>query len=144
MPPEQSQFLGEIATLKSIYARHTALCQSRGGTGRVGERADILRALLHDVLRWPDEAAILDPLTAPDFVSYELRVALPCLVVQAKADQAAFVIPFAQGNGARRLRLSTSQRKNRDLWQAILSAQRKAVDIGARYAVATNGYSFVV
>src|ERR1051325_10916461 len=54
-------------------------------------------------------------------------------------------LPFRQKHGGgRRLRLSGSLRTNKELQAAVTQVQRYSVDQGARYAVATNGYAFLI
>lgn len=130
--------------LQTLYQEFGKFCSGRGRVSEADTRANVLDRILHDILLWPREAVHRETFVNPGFLDYELRLGRPVVVLEAKASDATFVIPFQKQKGSRRLRLSGSLRGNSQLQDAVTQVQRYCVDQGARYAVATNGYSFVI
>lgn len=130
--------------IRELYRDFGTFCQHRGRVSESDTRANIIDRVLHDILLWPREAVHRETHVHPGFLDYELRLGRPVLIVEAKATDIAFTVPYQKQGGGRRLRLSGSLRTNKELQAAVTQVQRYAVDQGARYAVATNGYAYVL
>jgi hypothetical protein len=130
--------------VRALYKEFGTFCSGRGRVSEADTRANVLDRLLHEILLWPRESVHRETHVQPGFLDYELRVGRPVIVVEAKAAGSAFTVPFTKASGSRRLRLSGSLTTNKELAAAVLQVQKYCVDQGSRYAVATNGYCFVL
>src|SRR5438552_1693833 len=119
--------------VNSIYRDFGTFCQHRGRVSEADTRANILDRLLHEILLWPRETVHRETFVHPGFLDYELRLGRPVIVVEAKATDVTFEMPFQKHKGHRRLRLSGTLRTNRALQDAVTQVQRYSVDQGARY-----------
>src|SRR4051812_3809800 len=123
--PTSSEILATgPARVREIYRDFGKFCQQRGRVSETDTRANILDRLLHEVLLWPREAIHRETYAHPGFVDYELRLGRPVVIVEAKATDVAFSIPYQKHPGARRLRLSGSLRTNKELLSAVTQVQR--------------------
>ena len=133
--------------LEAFKAIHSSLGEFARHRGRVSEadtRANVLDRVIHAVLGWPEDAVFREVHCASGWLDYELSKGIPTIVIEAKAEGETFEIAHRKINKAQRLKLSGALMTDPTTKAAVEQAQKYCVEKGIRYAVATNGYSFVV
>jgi hypothetical protein len=103
----------------------------------------VIDQVLAEVLGWPEASLSREDHVESGFIDYALTVQnRPFVAVEAKRQGVTFVIP---ADPARRsLKLSGALLTDRELRDAVAQVRRYCDDAGIRYAVATNGYAWVV
>ncbi|OQB83353.1 MAG: hypothetical protein BWX88_03369 [Planctomycetes bacterium ADurb.Bin126] len=132
-----------LERFQNIYTSYDSFCAVRGEVTESDTRANILDPLLHDVLLWPREAVFREVHGDNGYLDYRLTAGTPRLVWEAKRSGKTFVFPFSK-RPQRRLKISTRLAGSPVLKAAVEQVQGYCVEHGIRYAVATNGYSFVI
>lgn len=104
----------------------------------------ILDRILHEVLLWPRETVKCEERTDVGFMDYVLYGAhRPLVVVEAKKAGNSWHIPHPKLQ-KQTYQLSGVIQKEKDIDEAIIQVQSYCNAHGVRYAVASNGYSFII
>ena len=134
-----------VKVLKAAIAEFAAFCSNRGGASETDTRIKLIDRVLKDVLGWPEPSISREDHVDSGYIDYCLNVnMMPSLAVEAKRQDAAF----------------TLAKKHTDEWYNLdgVLVQVKSIkeaidqvrgycddhDPPIRYAVATNGYTWIV
>jgi len=133
-----------LKALEQIYSDFASFCKDRGKVSEADTRAKIIDRILADVLYWPEADLIREENVNEGFIDYLLKAKQKnFLVLEAKKVGSSFELPVSSEK-TKKLKISGIIRKNKPLYDAVLQAQSYAIKTGAKYAVVTNGYSWVV
>lgn len=136
-----------LATLHEIAKEFKTFCDGRGRVSEADTRAKVIDRILVDVLGWPEELIERESHTSGPkngFIDYLIGTPQkPILVVEAKREDVYFNLP--EEAGTRRLSLSGTLVTNKEVKETIEQVRQYCVDEALiRYAVATNGYAWIV
>lgn len=133
-----------IKNLEVIYSSFGEFCKRRGAASESDTRHKVIDRIIHDVLQWPHEFVKCEDRTDIGIIDYTLFSAVKnLLVIEAKRSGQSWSIPHSNLH-RRSYRLTGVINKNKDLNAAIDQVQAYCNAQGIRYAIASNGYSFVV
>jgi hypothetical protein len=120
------------------------LAMHRGRLSESDTRANILDRLIHEVLEWPrrPEVVAREPFANPGFIDYQFTHGRPLLLLEAKARGVTFSFPYRKKR-RRHVKIDTALLTDEELRAAIDQAQAYCNSTGCRFAVVTNGYSYV-
>jgi predicted type IV restriction endonuclease len=131
-----------IEELKKIREEFRSFCDFHGKVTEADTRANLIDRVLA-VFAWPPIAIKREPHTDAGRLDYSLLVRnRPYVVVEAKREGEAFVFPIDAKQRTFRLRgaILTSP----PIKDAIEQVHAYCVDQGIRYAIATNGYAWII
>ncbi len=132
-----------IEALRSIRDEFAAFCASRGRASEADTRAKVIDRVLREVLGWPDVDLSREDRVADGWLDYSLRVRTrPFVTVEAKREGITFELPGE--TKPKTLKLSGTLLTDLHVRDAVLQVHSYCVEIGSRYAIATNGYAWVV
>lgn len=132
-----------LARLNEITLQFADFCREHGRVSEADTRAKVIDTVLRDVCGWPEAAISREDRVGAGYLDYIL--ALPTrgavMVVEAKREGVTFTLP----TGANRtLKLSGSILTEPAVRDAIRQVRGYCDDSGIRYAIATNGYVWIV
>src|ERR1700733_637601 len=127
-----------------IYQDHAGININRGKETEADTRANILDRIIHEVLGWPREAVKREVFAKPGFLDYELSRGKPVIVVEAKASGVSFTIPHKKKDTPQKLKISGTLSTDKEIWDALEQANNYWAQRGILFAVATNGFSFII
>ncbi|MGE0454393.1 MAG: hypothetical protein AB7O37_16200 [Vicinamibacteria bacterium] len=131
-----------LDALRTIAEEFATFCAQRGAASEADTRAKVIDRVLTEVLGWPEEQLSREDRCAGGFSDYQLRLHnRPFVVVEAKKEGASFTLPI--GNDHRALKLNGVLSTDASIRAAIDQVWEYCVNVGSRYAVATNGYSWI-
>lgn len=136
--------LDPLDKFKAIYAEHAQQLKERGRDTESDTRANILDRVVHEVLGWPRAAVKRELYANPGFLDYELTSGRPLVVIEAKKSGGTFCLPHRGSKGVRTLKISGALSSEHGVDEALRQAQRYCSDRGIRYALVTNGYSYIL
>jgi hypothetical protein len=132
-----------ILALRQILQDFEDFCVSRGGASEADTRVKVIDRVLTDVLGWPESAIDREGHVESGFIDYTLTVQnRPFVAVEAKKEGVAFVLPVDPNRKS--LKLSGTLLTDGATRDAVHQVRRYCDDGGIRYAIATNGYAWVV
>jgi len=132
-----------IENLRKIKIDFKEFCRIHGKVTEADTRANIIDRILTQVCGWPSEAIKREPPTERGYMDYCLmnpnRI---FVVVEAKKEGLPFIFPHEENH--RSLSLSGSLLTNKNIKEAIMQVRTYCDDSGIRYAIATNGYAWII
>ena len=133
-----------IDALRNLSGEFAAFRAARGRVSEADTRAKIIDRVLKDVLQWPEDDLSREDHVHSGFIDYTLRIrARQYIAVEAKREDAAFTLPVKPRSN-RYLRLDGTLTKDPAIGDAVNQVRRYCDDQGIRYAIATNGYCWIV
>lgn len=129
---------------KAIYNNFSDIAVNRGRITEADTRANVLDRLIHEVLEWPREAVSRERYSKAGFLDYEFSRGVPILVLEAKAEGETFVVPHRKQSAPQKLKISGTLSSDKPTVAALEQVQSYCNERGVRYAVASNGYSFLL
>ena len=133
-----------LQVLKEVTAEFADFCKCAGDVSEADTRVKVIDRILTQVLGWP-EGQIRRETHVPEtgYMDYSMEVrGRRYVTVEAKREGKTFV--FAGQGKRRHLRISGSLLTQPDVKVAVEQVHGYCTEQGIRYAVATNGYSWVV
>ncbi|MEE9130525.1 MAG: hypothetical protein V3T84_10950 [Phycisphaerales bacterium] len=132
-----------IAALRIIQKEFADFCQERGKASEADTRVKVIDRILKEVCLWPESKITREERVDYGVVDYIVTVRGRRLIaVEAKREGVPFVIPAGQSR--RTLSLSGALLTDREIEKAVQQVRGYCSDEGIRYAIATNGYSWVI
>lgn len=130
--------------ISDISSSMGAFKSERGSVSEADTRAKIIDRVLKEVLQWPEECLSREDHVESGFTDYTLRVhGRPYVAVEAKREARAFALPI-ENDGHRNLRIDGALTTDHEVKAAVNQVRTYCDDGGIRYAIATNGYSWIV
>ncbi|HEY7312674.1 MAG TPA: hypothetical protein VH643_25135 [Gemmataceae bacterium] len=134
-----------LANLKQALKDFATFCGRRGGASEADTRVKLIDRVLVDVLGWPESNISREDHVNSGFIDYCLAAnSTPMLAVEAKREDAAFVL--AQKHTDEWYNLDGVLVTSKPIKDAIdqVRAYCDDHDPPIRYAIATNGYTWIV
>lgn len=133
-----------VVSLDRIISDFASFCKIFGEVSEADTRVKVIDAVLVDVLGWPEEKIAREKYVPErGYIDYTLFVRdRRYIAIEAKREGSAFKFP---GAGKHRfLKLSGPLLSEAAIKEAILQVRDYCSEQGIRFAVATNGYSWIV
>jgi hypothetical protein len=131
-----------LEALKSITKEFASFVAAKGSVSEADTRVKLIDRILVQVCGWPEDAITREEHVDSGFVDYVLTVQKRRYVsVEAKREGVAFTFPETS---SRTLKLSGSLLTDKAIREAITQVRGYCDDGGIRYAIATNGYAWIV
>src|SRR5207244_331698 len=106
-------------------------------------RVKLIDRLLKEVCAWPEPELSREDRADSGFTDYQLRVRRqPFVVVEAKREGVSFILPI--GVASRSPTLDGAIITDPQIKQAIHQVRQYCDDIGVKFAIATNGYTWII
>lgn len=132
-----------LERLKSIAAEFRTFTADRGRTSEADTRVKLIDRILKEVCHWPETALSREDRVQSGYTDYQLRVRdTPYVVVEAKREGIAFVLP--EKSSPHSPTLKGSLVTDPAVAEAVRQARQYCDDQGVKFAIATNGYSWIV
>jgi hypothetical protein len=132
-----------LVTLKAIALKFSDFCSQMGRASETDTRVKFIDRVLTEVLQWPEDKIVRELHVESGFMDYCLSVrGRPALVVEAKREGESFAFPIDPSR--RTLKLNGTLMTDGAVRKAIEQVRAYCDDKGVRYAVATNGYAWVI
>jgi hypothetical protein len=129
-------------TLKTITDEFAAFLVGKGSISEADTRANLIDKVLVQVLGWPEAAITREEHVHVGYIDYSLQVQTRRYVaVEAKKEGTAFTFPTA---AHRSLKLSGPLLTDKPIADAINQVRNYCDSAPIRYAIATNGYAWIV
>jgi predicted type IV restriction endonuclease len=129
--------------LLSIREDFKAFCEQHGQVTEADTRAQVIDRILTEVCGWPEGQIVREPHVDRGFMDYCLVAqGRKYVAVEAKREGVPFSIPI--GKRQRNLAINGTLLTDVPIKEAIEQVRGYCDDGGIRYAVATNGYAWVV
>ena len=133
-----------LVALRALSVEFAAFRDERGRVSETDTRAKVIDRILKDVLQWPEEALSREDHVHSGFIDYTLRAHnRQYVAVEAKREGIAFTLPSMPAPH-RHLRLDGALTTDRAINAAVDQVRHYCDDAGIRYAIATNGYCWIV
>jgi hypothetical protein len=131
-----------LNALREIIKEFATFVATKGTASEADTRAKLIDRVLRDVCHWPEAAISREDHVESGFIDYLLVVRdRPYIAIEAKKEGVAFTFPETS---SRTLKLSGALLTDKNISAAIIQVRRYCDDAGIRYAVATNGYAWIV
>ncbi len=131
-----------LENLKRISLEFNELVDQRGPTNEADTRAKLIDNILRDVCGWPERDIRREEHVERGYIDYSLYVQQrPYVAVEAKREGQSFILPQSQPH--RTLKLSGALLTDPNISEAVRQVRGYCDDAGIRYAVATNGYTWI-
>jgi predicted type IV restriction endonuclease len=131
-----------LEILHSIVEEFASFVSDKGRVSEADTRVKLIDRILTEICGWPEEALAREEHVESGFIDYSLTVqGRRYLAVEAKREGLAFVLPATT---SRTLKLSGAILTDKEVREAIAQVRSYCDDGGIRYAIATNGYSWIV
>lgn len=129
--------------LLGIQKKFKTFCNDHGNVSEADTRANIIDKILTQVCGWPDNAITREEYTGRGYIDYLLTTQNRKFVsVEAKKEGKSFVFPHDTMH--RTMKLSGSLLTDKNIKEAITQVRSYCDDNGIRYAIATNGYAWII
>jgi hypothetical protein len=129
--------------LKEIIQEFNSFCDSEGKVSEADTRVKLIDRILVEVCSWPEASLKREHHSDSGFSDYILSVhGKPLIIVEAKKEGESFILPI--GDKMKSLKLNGAILTDKLIKQAIYQVRGYCDDLGVRYAIATNGYSWIV
>jgi hypothetical protein len=133
---------GALALLKQLKSEFAELVAARGDINEADTRANLIDKILIQVCGWPDADVHREVHTERGYMDYTLAIrGRPHIAVEAKREGKPFTLPVTT---SKFLKLSGTLMTGQNVKEAINQVRGYCDDFGIRYAIATNGYAWVV
>jgi predicted type IV restriction endonuclease len=131
-----------LDALRSIIEEFRTFIAGRGSVSESDTRAKLIDRILVQVCGWPENAIAREEHVKSGYIDYSLSVRTRrYIAVEAKKEGVAFAFPETN---ARTLKLNGSLVTNKLIKDALEQVRGYCDDAGIRYAVATNGYAWII
>jgi hypothetical protein len=132
-----------LEKLRAIAEEFGAFCDVRGAVSEADTRAKVIDRVLKEVLEWPESTISREDRSERGFIDYSLTLhTRPLAAVEAKREGIAFTIPETWRHPG--YKISGALYTDQPIREAIEQVRSYCDDSGIRYAVATNGYAWIV
>ena len=132
--------LDELRRIKSNFAE---FCAAHGGVTEADTRANVIDKVLIQVCGWPETLIGREQHVERGYMDYTLPVqGKPFICVEAKREGIPFIFPIEAHH--RSLKISGSLLTQEAIGKAVNQVRGYCDDGGIRYAVATNGYAWII
>lgn len=137
--------LEPLDKFREICESFPAVAVHRGRMTEADTRANLLDRIIHETLGWPRKLDVVsrEPFANPGFIDYRFSHGRPVVLMEAKAAGETFVFPYRKIR-RRTVKIESTLLTDPTLAEAIVQVQKYCSDTGCRFAVATNGYSYVI
>lgn len=133
-----------LTTLDQVRRDFNQFCELKGNVSEADTRAKIIDKILTEVLGWPERAIQRERYVHEGYLDYELEIHKKSLItIEAKKAGTPFVFPI-QERVHRSLRLNGSILTIPEIKEAISQVRSYCDEAAIRYAVATNGYAWII
>ena len=131
-----------LDSLRAIIKEFKTFVDGRGTVSEADTRVKLIDKVLVQVCGWPEDAIAREEHVDSGFIDYSLSIQTRRYVaVEAKKEGVAFTFPETS---ARTLKLSGSLATDKAIKQAVDQVRGYCDDAGIRYAIASNGYAWIV
>jgi hypothetical protein len=131
-----------LDSLRAIVKEFAAFVAEKGAASEADTRVKLIDRILVQVCGWPEESLTREQHVESGFIDYVLCIGTrPYVTVEAKREGVSFVFPETS---SKTLKLSGPLLTDKAISQAIKQVRSYCDDAGVRYAIATNGYAWVV
>ncbi len=131
-----------LHSLKQIKAEFATLVAARGDLNEADTRANLIDKILIQVCCWPEADLHRETHTDRGYMDYCLSIRKrPFIAVEAKREGKPFVLPLTSSKYSK---ISGALLTEKSISEAVTQVRGYCSDAGIRYAVATNGYSWIV
>lgn len=128
--------------LRKIAQDFATFLVGKGSVSEADTRANLIDKVLTQVLGWPEAAIAREEHVHVGYIDYSLQIQTRRYVaVEAKKEGTAFTFPTA---AHRSLKLSGTLLTDKPIAEAINQVRNYCDSAPIRYAVATNGYAWIV
>ena len=128
--------------LKDIEREFATFIAEKGKASESDTRVKLIDRVLKEVCSSPSSELSREEHVESGYTDYQLRVRRqPFCIVEAKREGLSFV--FTIGAGSRSPTLDGAIVTDPEIRQAINQVRQYCDDIGAKFAIATNGYAWV-
>jgi hypothetical protein len=132
-----------LETLRRIAAEFSDFCQRAGSVTESDTRAKVITQILVGVCGWPEPSITREEHSSRGYLDYVLRVlGKRAIAVEAKREGIPFIFPT--GHHQRSLKLSGALLTQAPVREAIEQVWGYCSESGIRFAVASNGYAWIV
>jgi len=132
-----------LQTLRDICEQFRAFCDAHGAVTEADTRSQVIDRILVEVCGWPAPDILRERHVERGYMDYCLKIRdTPYVAVEAKREGIPFIFPI--GSTTKRLKLSGVVSTHADIREAITQVRGYCDDQGIRYAVATNGYAWII
>ena len=133
-----------LSTLQSIKTEFKSFSDLKGNVSEADTRAKIIDKILVQVLGWPEQNIQRERHIHEGYMDYELEVRRrPLIVVEAKKAGCPFIFPI-EPKQRKTLCLTGSILTIPEINEAISQVRSYCDGAGIRYAIATNGYAWII
>lgn len=133
-----------LIIIQHISDEFEGFCKVKGKVSEADTRAKVIDKVLVDVLGWSEQHITRERHVHEGYMDYELGLRERSIItVEAKKAGAPFVFPI-QARQRKILKLNGSILTVPEIKEAILQARSYCDNSGIRYAVATNGYAWII
>lgn len=133
-----------LTRLTAIYTEFGQFCLTRGSASEADTRAKVVDRILSEVLGWAEAEIQREAPIVAGYLDYILSEGgRGVVVVEAKREGLSFEVPTSVERRHRH-KLSGAIRTSGETYKAIEQVQNYCGERGIRYAVATNGYAWIV
>lgn len=133
-------------TLKDLHTEFHDFCDKKGLVSETDTRVKLIDRILHDVLFWPEKYISREDHAKGEnngFTDYQLTVNnRPYVTAEAKREGISFELP--KSHGRKHLKVSTLIGGDNESSKAIKQVRQYCDDLGIRYSIATNGYTWII
>lgn len=131
-----------LNALREITKEFATFVAGKGGASEADTRAKLIDRILVEVCGWPEYAIAREEHVHSGFIDYSLTIQERRYVaVEAKKEGVAFTFPETS---SRTLKLNGSLLTDKPVNAALMQVRTYCDDVGIRYAIATNGYAWIL
>jgi hypothetical protein len=133
----------QLKELERIIAHFATFCHGHGAASETDTRVKVIDAILKDVCGWPEADLSREDHSENGFSDYALKIRdKPTVIVEAKREGETFRLP--KDKTSKTYTLDGVLVSDPTIKAAINQVHSYCTDHGARYAIATNGYAWIV
>lgn len=132
-----------IKSLKAIISEFSSFVSTKGKVSEADTRVKFIDRVLKEVCQWPETDLSREDKVESGHTDYQLRIRqVPTIAVEAKREGVAFMLPTSVTRRA--LKLNGVLTTDPQVKEAVLQVRQYCDDQGIKYAIATNGYTWIV
>jgi hypothetical protein len=129
--------------LEAIIAEFNAFLSTKGKASESDTRVKVVERILKEVCQWPETQLSREDKVNSGYTDYQLKVRnAPTVAVEAKREGLAFTLPSTAT--MKSLKLNGVLVTDPQVKEAISQVRQYCDDEGIKYALATNGYTWIV
>jgi hypothetical protein len=133
---------GGLVSLRGIIREFEAFVSTEGEVSEADTRAKVIDKVLVQVCGWPEDSIKREEHVEGGLIDYSLFLQKRrYLAVEAKKEGISFKFPTTSSKS---LKLCGALMTDKAIADAILQVRKYCDDGGIRYAIATNGYAWIV